>query len=269
MDQQEDQGQSSLSWIDSHAHLDFDRFDDDRPDVIERAIARGVKQVISIGTRLDSIERAVELSRRYPGVIFASAGFHPLYLNDDHEEGWEALEKWIKSPEVVGVGETGLDYYYDHTPHAQQRESFRRHIHLSQRYQKPMIIHIRDAFDDAFQILEEEGGAKGVVHCFTGGPQECTRALELGLSISVSGVATFKNARPLRSAIPMIPEDRLLIETDSPFLAPHPHRGHRNEPSFVVDTAQCIAELRGISLGHLAEMTTANTRSLFKLPLEG
>lgn len=255
-----------LSWIDSHAHLDFDRFDDDRDQVISRALARGVSRMISIGTRLESIRRAIDLAERYPDIIYATAGFHPLYLKDDHAEGWADLEELLMHPRVVGVGETGLDYYYESTEPAQQRASFKKHIHLSQQLNKPLIIHIRDAFDDALSMIEEAGGTKGIVHCFTGGPEECQRALDLGLFISISGIATFKSAQELREAIPLIPKDRLLIETDSPFLAPHPHRGMRNEPSFVVDTAHCVAELRGETLEELAELTIRNTLEIFSLP---
>ena len=255
-----------LPWIDSHAHLDFDRFDDDRIDVIERAQARGVTKVISIGTRIDSTKKAIELAESYPNFIYASAGFHPLYMGDDHEEGWRQLEDLLCDPRVVGVGETGLDYYYDSTPPQQQRDSFRRHLQLSSRFNKPIIIHIRDAFDDAFKIIDEEGlGAGGVVHCFTGGPEECQAALDRGLYISLSGIVTFKSAKGLRAATPLIPDDRLLIETDSPFLAPTPHRGERNEPSFVVDTAVCVAALRGQSLERLSHLTIQNTTNLFSL----
>ena len=187
-------------------------------------------------------------------------------MGDDHEEGWRQLEDLLSDPRVVGVGETGLDYYYDSTPPQQQRDSFRRHLQLSRRFNKPVIIHIRDAFDDAFRIIDEEGlGAGGVVHCFTGGYGECQAALDRGLYISLSGIVTFKSAKGLRAATPLIPDDRLLIETDSPFLAPTPHRGARNEPSFVVDTAMCVAALRGQSLERLSQLTIQNTTNLFSL----
>jgi TatD DNase family protein len=257
---------TTLSWIDSHAHLDFDRFDDDRAEVIARAQERGVKKMISIGTHISSTLRAIKLAERYPQVIYATAGFHPLYMDDDHDHGWSQLEILIQHPSVVGVGETGLDYYYDKTPPAQQRQSFREHLKLSNRFQKPIVIHIRDAFDDAYRIIEEEGvTAGGVVHCFTGGVKECQRALELGLYISISGIATFKSAKALRQAVPLIPKDRLLLETDAPFLAPTPHRGNRNEPSYVVDTASCVAQLRETELAQLAHETYDNTLMLFNL----
>ena len=256
----------TLAWIDSHAHLDFDRFDQDRIEVIERARERGVQKIISIGTHIASTKRAINLAQTYPDYIYASAGFHPLYMNDDHQEGWIALEELIQDQAVVAVGETGLDYYYDKTPPEQQRDSFRRHLQLANQYKKPIIIHIRDAFEDAYRLISEEGvEAGGVVHCFTGGVEECKQALELGLYISISGISTFKSAKSLREAVKLIPSTRLLLETDAPFLAPHPHRGERNEPSFVVDTATCVAELRKVSLAQLAEETYTNTLRLFSI----
>ena len=255
-----------LKWIDSHAHLDFDRFDDDRQEVIRRAQARGVEKIISIGTQIDSSKKAIHLAETYPNLIYASAGFHPLYMEDEHEKGWQQLRELLQHPQVVAVGETGLDYYYDKTDPEQQRRSFRKHLQLAQEFSKPIIIHIRDAFDDAYQIIKEEGlAAGGVVHCFTGGTTECQRALDLGLYISLSGIATFKSAKALRSAVKIIPKDRILLETDAPFLAPTPHRGVRNEPAFVVDTAHCVAELQNISLNELAEVSYFNTLQLFKL----
>ncbi len=265
--QQPNQSSSTqLKWIDSHAHLDFDRFDHDRKEVIQRAQARGVEKIISIGTHIASSQRAIALAEEHPDFIFASAGFHPLYMDDEHEEGWQQLSQLLRHPQVVAVGETGLDYYYDKTEPEQQRQSFRKHLQLAKEFAKPIIIHIRDAFDDAYRIIEEEGvPAGGVVHCFTGGIPECQKALELGLYISISGIATFKSAKALRAAVAIIPKDRLLLETDSPFLAPTPHRGSRNEPSFVVDTAQCVAELQNISLSELAKTSYDNTLRLFKL----
>ena len=255
-----------LKWIDSHAHLDFDRFNDDRSEVIERARSRGVDKIISIGTHINSSKRAIRLAEEYANFIYASAGFHPLYMDDENEQGWLQLRELLVHPKVVAVGETGLDYYYDKTDPEQQRQSFRKHLQLANEFAKPIIIHIRDAFDDAYQIINEEGlSAGGVVHCFTGGIPECQQALDLGLYVSLSGITTFKSAKALRAAVEIIPNDRLLLETDSPFLAPTPHRGKRNEPAFVVDTAHCVAELKNISLNELAKMSYDNTLQLFKL----
>jgi len=266
--------------IDSHAHLDFDRFDDDREAVLVRAREAGVERVISIGTRIESSERALALAERHPEMISASVGFHPLYLKDDHEAGWARLEELASAPRCCAIGETGLDYYYTAKGEggaersaeeraeleARQRGSFARHLELSARARKPVIVHIRDAFDDAYELTARHTlRAGGVVHCFTGGPEECERALALGYHISLSGVVTFKSAKALQSAVPLIPLERVLIETDAPFLAPVPKRGERNEPAFVKYTAMKVAELMGLSFEALCEATTHNTRALFSL----
>ena len=267
--------------IDSHAHLDFDRFDDDRDALLERAREAGVERIITIGTHIASSERALALAARYPHQLSASVGFHPLYQKDDTPEGWARLEALARDERACAVGETGLDYFYTakdeqgapRSPEAreaieaQQRASFARHLSLSAEVNKPIIVHIRDAFDDAFELTRRASlSAGGVVHCFTGGPEECERALELGYYISLSGVVTFKSAKALRRAVPLIPLDRILVETDAPFLAPTPHRGERNEPAFVRHTAAQVAELKGVSFEALCEATTHNARSLFSLP---
>lgn len=254
--------------IDSHAHLDFDKFDEDRDEVLARAQRAGVDHIISIGTHLASIDRAIQLAAQYPTMISASAGFHPLYLEDDHPTGWESLYQYAQRDEVCGIGETGLDYYYhkDVEQQTKQKVSFRKHLQLAQKVNKAIIVHIRDAFDDAFQITQEEGlGAGGVVHCFTGGIDECKRALDLGYYISLSGVVTFKNAKALRTAVPYIPTDRFLLETDAPFLAPVPHRSKRNEPAFVIETAKVVADLMQVSLSDLCQMSVENTKRLFSI----
>lgn len=274
--------------IDTHAHLDFERFDEDREEVLARASAAGVRRVVTIGTRLDSSRRAIALAERYPGLLRASVGFHPLYMGDDTEEGWAALEALARHPLVCALGETGLDYYYDagegesagagagaeggiEALRARQRASFARHLALSAALGKPVVVHIRDSFDDALRLTAEANGGRGltaaggVVHCFTGGPEECARALELGYHISLSGVVTFKSAKALRAAVPCIPLDRLLVETDAPFLAPAPHRGARNEPAFVRHTAEEVARLLGLPLEEVARATTANAERLFGL----
>lgn len=266
--------------IDSHAHLDFDRFDEDREALLTRAQEAGVERVISIGTRVESSERALALAERYPDMISASVGFHPLYLKDDHEEGWARLETLARHPRCCAIGETGLDYYYSAQGdegterdaeeraevEARQRRSFTRHLELSARLQKPIIVHIRDAFEDAYQLTARHGlMAGGVVHCFTGGPEECERALALGYHISLSGVVTFKGAKALQQAVPLIPLDRVLIETDAPFLAPVPRRGERNEPAFVRYTAERVAALMGLPFEALCEAATRNTKALFAL----
>ncbi len=251
--------------IDSHAHLDFDRFDADRDAVLARAAAAGVEQIITIGTTLDSSRRAFELTQEYPQ-IYSAAGIHPHSSSEFNDADWSELEVLWAEDKVRAVGETGLDYFYDHSTPDRQRALFKRHLEVALVVDLPVIVHIRDAFDDAFALAKEVGlGAGGIVHCFTGGPEACERALDLGFHISLSGMVSFKSAKALRRAVPMIPIERLLIETDSPFLAPVPHRGKRNEPAFVLDTARAVADLRGMPLAELAEHTRQNTIEIFGL----
>ena len=249
--------------IDSHAHLHFDRFEEDRDAVIERAHLAGVEGIVTIGTHLESSQQALSLAQEHSS-IYATAGVHPLAVERFEESHWDAFEQMWRDPQIVGVGETGLDYYYTPETRALQLSLFERHLKAAARHDLPIVVHIRDAFDDAFELLESHlGPAGGIVHCFTGGPAECQRALALGMYISLSGIATFKSAKPLRTAVPMIPKDRLLVETDSPYLAPVPHRGKRCEPSFVVDTAREVARLREESFDELCAYTVHNTRTIF------
>lgn len=251
--------------IDSHAHLDFDRFDADRDAVVARADAANVDTIITIGTDLASSQRALALAKAYPN-IYCSVGVHPHQVDAFDDADWPALVALFDDPKVRAVGETGLDYYYDYGDRDRQRLLFRRHLELCGVVNRPVVVHIRDAFDDAYAIVEEVGlPAGGVVHCFTGGPEECARALELGFHISLSGICTFKSAKALRRAVPTIPVSRLLIETDSPFLAPTPHRGKRNEPAFVVHTAQEVARLRDEPVEALCAATRETTIALFGL----
>ena len=254
--------------IDSHAHLDFDRFDADRDAVVARAADANVDTLITIGTDLPSSRRALALTQSYPN-IYCSAGVHPHQVDEFADADWPALVALFDDPKVRAVGETGLDYYYDHGDRARQRSMFARHLELCGEVGRPVVVHIRDAFDDAYRIVEEVGlPAGGVVHCFTGGPEECARAVALGFHISLSGICTFKSAKALRRAVAEVPIERLLIETDSPFLAPTPHRGKRNEPAFVVHTAHEVAKLRGEPIEDICATTRATTIALFGLPLE-
>ena len=256
----------SVTLVDSHAHLDFDRFDHDRDLVFQRAEEQGVREIISIGTTPESSAAALRLAQGHPRV-FSSVGLHPLSA---HEHGKEAEEKLLAltgDKRVVALRETGLDYHYHPEHGAVQRSWFRWHLRQSARLQLPVVVHIREAFEDALAISEEEGlKGGGVVHCFTGGVEEAQAALALGYFISLSGIVTFKSARALRAAVPEIPLDRLLIETDSPYLAPTPHRGKRNEPSFIVETAREVARLKGVSYEELCAATSVNARQLFQLP---
>lgn len=250
--------------IDSHAHLTFDRFDGDRDAVLDRMSAAGVEAAITIGTDVDSSTAAAALADG-DARLFASAGIHPHQADAFDDARWGALEALWSRDRVVAVGETGLDYYYDYSDRKRQQRLFRRHLEAAKQRDMPVVIHIRDAFDDAFRIMGEVG-ARGVVHCFTGGPEECRIALDLGFYISLSGIVTFKSAKALRSAVPGVPDDRLLVETDAPFLAPTPHRGKRNEPAYVVRTAEEVAALRGQDFAHVCAISRANTQRLFGLP---
>lgn len=249
--------------IDSHAHLHFDRFDDDRDLVIQRARAQGISSIVTIGTHRESSISAIELAQTYPD-IYATAGVHPLAVDKFEESDWINFERMWQHEKVVGVGETGLDYYYTPETRELQLELFERHLKAGAQFNLPVVVHIRDAFDDAFELLEKYlGSAGGIVHCFTGGVEACARAVELDMYVSLSGIATFKNAKALRTAIPMIPDDRVLVETDSPYLAPVPHRGKRCEPAFVYDTARAVAVLRGVEFDELCRQTKRNTRRVF------
>ncbi|HEY7724041.1 MAG TPA: TatD family hydrolase [Anaeromyxobacteraceae bacterium] len=256
--------------VDSHAHLDDE---DGRPDLgalVERARAAGVTRVVCIGLwrRPGSFGNALELASRDPATFSATAGVHPHECARVPEADWEALERLARDPRVAAVGETGLDFHYDHSPRPAQEAAFRRSLALARAAGKPVVIHVREADDACARILSEEGvpPAGGVVHCFTGGEAAARRYLDMGLHLSVAGVVTFRNAEPLRQAVRDIPRDRLLVETDSPFLAPAPHRGRRNEPAFVALVAARVADLWGISPEEVAEVTTANARRLFQLP---
>lgn len=253
--------------IDSHAHLDDPRFDPDRDDVLDRARAAGVIAILTIGTDLPSSERAAALAGARDD-LWATAGVHPHEAAKFDDADWPRLQALWAQPRVRGVGEAGLDYFYDFSPRDRQQAVFRRQLEACGEVGLPIVIHVRDAYEDAFRLMAEVGlPAGGVLHCFTGGPAECERALELGLYVSIPGIVTFKNGENIRASVPLIPDDRLLVETDSPYLAPIPHRGRRNEPAFVVETARRVAELRGRTLGELADLTRENTCRLFGLSL--
>ncbi len=252
--------------IDSHAHLDGEKFAADRNDVLERARAAGVVAILTIGVDLASSERAVALALAHEA-LYATVGVHPHDAARFDDADWPRLCALFAHAKVRGVGETGLDYFYDFSPRARQQALFRRQLELAGEVGRPVVIHIRDAYDDAFALIAEVGlPSGGVVHCFTGGPAECERALALGLHVSIPGIVTFKNGDALRAAVPLIPDDRLLVETDAPYLAPLPHRGRRNEPAYVVETARKVAEVRGQTLGDVATATRLNTCRLFGLP---
>jgi TatD DNase family protein len=254
--------------IDSHCHLDFPDYGTELPEVLDRARAAGIVRMICIGSGKDlaSARSSVALAAREPD-IFATVGIHPHDVVHMTEETWTELDGLARAPRVVGIGETGLDYFYDHSPREDQRRAFRRFIALGRAVRLPVICHIRDAHEEAAEILASEQAPEvgGVIHCFTGGPADARRYLDLGFHLSLSGILTFKTAGPIREAAALAPLDRLMVETDAPYLAPIPHRGKRNEPAYVVKTLALLAELRGISFDEAAAATTANARRLFSL----
>lgn len=251
--------------IDSHCHLEYKGLVEDQDAVLERARAAGVGGFLSISTRQREWAQVVATTERHAD-IWASVGIHPHEADDHADLGEAALLAAAEHPRVIAIGETGLDYYYDHSDRAMQQALFRRHIAVSRQTGLPLIIHTRDAEADTAAILTEEmerGAFPALIHCFTASAEFGAKMLDLGLTISISGIVTFKNARDLQAVAAEVPEDRLLVETDAPFLAPVPHRGKVCEPSFVADTARFVADLRGTSADALAEATTANFFKLF------
>ncbi len=258
-----------MQFIDTHAHLDEDAFSEDLDDVIARAIESGVIAMVAVATTAGNSRATIELAARVPNV-FASVGIHPNYAAQAKPGDWELVEELAASPKVVAIGETGLDRYWDHTPFEIQLDYFRRQIELARVRSLPFIVHCREAEPDVVAVLREAsstGTLKGVMHSFCGGEATLDVALEVGLHISFAGMLTFKKNESLRQLAKKVPLDRLLVETDSPYLAPLPHRGKRNEPSFVKHTAESIAEACGMTLNDMAAITTDNARRLFGLPM--
>jgi TatD DNase family protein len=258
-----------MTIIDSHCHLDFPDFAEDLDGVAERARAAGVERMITIGTKVSKAAGVVAIAERYDDVFF-TVGTHPHEAAGEDAEDFDAMRAFARHPKCVGIGEAGLDYHYDNAPHDVARRVFRGHIALARELDLPLVIHARDADDDIAAILTDEMGQgrfSALLHCFTSSRQLAETALDLGLAISFSGVVTFKKSEGLRAIARDVPLDRILVETDAPYLAPTPHRGRRNEPAFVVATAGVIAEARGIRPAALADATRANTHAIFgRLP---
>ncbi len=251
--------------VDSHCHLDFPDFAPDRTDVMRRARQAGVGYMVTICTRMADFPTILELAEA-DARLGCSLGVHPHNAGEDGDVPADTLVAMAAPEAVVGIGETGLDYYYDNAPRHAQQDSFRRHIDAARQRDLPLIVHTRDAEEDTIAILREEladGPVRGLIHCFTGTAWLAEQALDLGFYISASGIVTFKKATELRAVIADVPKDRLLVETDAPYLAPTPHRGKRNEPAFVAHTAAVVAELQGVSPGELAAVTTDNFFRLF------
>ena len=251
--------------IDSHCHLEYRGLVEDQPGVLARAREAGVTGFLNISTRLREWDQVIATAAREDDV-WATVGIHPHEADAHADLGAAALTSAAAHPEVIAIGETGLDYFYDHSDRATQRALFRTHIAVSRDTGLPLIVHTRDAEEDTTAILAEEmgkGAFPALIHCFTASADFAGKMLELGLTISLSGIVTFKNARDLQDIAAQLPEDRLLVETDAPFLAPVPHRGRVCEPAYTADTARFVAQLRGVEPEALAETTTRNFFRLF------
>jgi len=255
--------------VDSHCHLDFPDFAGDFDGVMARAAEAGVGLMLTICTHVTRFDRVLALAERFDNV-YCTVGIHPHEAGTEPAAELERLVELSAHPKVVGFGETGLDYYYDKSPRERQRDSFRTHIAAARRTGLPVVVHTRDADDDTAAILADEmgkGAFTGLIHCFSSGPDLAARAVALGLFVSVSGIVTFKKSDALRETLAGVPLDRLLVETDCPYLAPIPFRGKRNEPAYVAHTAQALAQVKGVGVAALATATTANFRHLFtKVP---
>ena len=248
------------TWVDSHCHLQS--LEGGADPALERARASGVAWVVCVGTDLASTRAAVDLAARHPDVV-ATAGLHPHDASRFGEE-WPTLADLARAPEVVAVGETGFDFYYRHSPADEQERAFHAHIALAQELDRALVIHTRDAWDDTFRVLTDAGvPERTVFHCFTGGPDEARRALDLGAWVSFSGIVSFKNADDVRAAAAVTPLERVLVETDAPYLAPVPHRGRANEPSWVVDVGAALAAATGRDAREVAEATHENAAAVF------
>jgi TatD DNase family protein len=258
----------ALKLIDTHAHLDDEQFQHDLPAVIERALASGVERIVSVATTARSSAQCADLAQRYAALV-VSVGIQPNHVAEAAPDDWSTVTALATTDRVVAIGETGLDRHWDTTPFAQQEDYFARHLQLARRHHLPVIIHCRKAEADIVRMLREDydrsGPVRGVMHSFTGDAVTAESCVAMGLYISFAGMVTYKNAQDLRAVAARIPADRLLVETDSPYLAPVPVRGKRNEPAFLIHTAACLASLRGVEPPVLAEQMTRNAERLFGL----
>jgi len=252
---------------DSHAHIYFDSFDSDREAVLVRAREAGVTRMLLVGTNVQTSQQCFELAHDAPGV-FPTAGIHPHDASEADDAARAQIEALCRRPDCVAVGETGLDYFKQFSPRDAQLENFRWHLRLALELDKPVIVHCREAHDDVVAVLREHSGVRGVMHCYTYGAEELAPYLELGFYISFSGVVTFPKNEANRAAARATPIDRLLVETDCPFLAPQGKRGSRNEPAFCREVLTRVAEVRGASVDELARATSDNATRLFRLPID-
>ncbi|WP_077620143.1 TatD family hydrolase [Bacillus sinesaloumensis] len=250
--------------IDTHAHLNAIQYQDDLEEVIGRAQSEGVTTIVVVGFDRETITRAIELAERYE-FIYATVGWHPVDAIDMTDEDLKWIEELCAHPKVVALGEMGLDYYWDKSPKDIQKKVFRKQIALAKKVKLPIIIHNREATADIVEILQEENASEvgGIMHCFTGSVEVARQCMDMNFYISFGGPVTFKNAKKPKEVAAEIPLDRLLIETDCPYLTPHPFRGKRNEPSYVKYVAEQIAELKGVSFEEIAQKTSDNARRFF------
>lgn len=250
--------------VDTHVHLNSKKYKDNLSEVIKRALDNSVETMIVVGYDKETNKLAIELAEKYP-FIFATVGFHPTDARHIKPSDYEILVKQLKHKRVVGIGECGLDFYWDKDFINEQIEVFRKQIELSLQYNKPLIIHMRDASEATYNVLSDYKNLKGIMHCYSGSPEMATNFLELGMHISLGGPVTFKNGHKPKKVAEMVPLDKLLIETDAPYLSPHPFRGKTNEPSRVKLVAEAIARVRNVPYSVIAEATTKNAYRLFKI----
>lgn len=251
--------------VDSHCHLDFPDFQEDMPDVLARARGAGVQTMLSICTHVSKFDQVHTIAKADPD-IYCTVGIHPHNAEDEPKVSVDALLEKAQSPKVIGFGETGLDFFYDHSPRDIQKEQFRTHIRAARLADLPVIIHTREAEAETLEILQDEhakGAFRGLIHCFSASNSFAEEVLKLGLYISISGIVTFNKAEELRQTVKNVPLGRLLVETDAPYLAPVPKRGKRNEPAFTAHTAAKVAEIKGLSPDEVARQTTDNFFALF------
>lgn len=251
-------------FIDTHVHLNADQYEEDLQEVIDRALEANVERMVVIGFDRKTIERTMQLIEQYD-FVYGVIGWHPVDAIDCTQQDLEWIEQLASHPKIVGIGETGLDYYWDKSPKDIQQELFRKQIQLAQKINLPIVIHNRDATGDVVQILREENAASvgGVMHCFSGSVETARECIAMNFMISLGGPVTFKNARLPKEVATEIALEHLMIETDAPYLAPHPHRGKRNEPAFVPLVAEEIARLKGLTIEEIAQATTANAKNFF------
>lgn len=251
-------------FIDTHVHLNADQYEEDLQEVIDRALEAKVERMVVIGFDRKTIERTMQLIEQYD-FVYGVIGWHPVDAIDCTQQDLEWIEQLASHPKIVGIGETGLDYYWDKSPKDVQQELFRKQIQLAQKINLPIVIHNRHATGDVVQILREENAASvgGVMHCFSGSVETARECIAMNFMISLGGPVTFKNARLPKEVATEIALEHLMIETDAPYLAPHPHRGKRNEPAFVPLVAEEIARLKGLTIEEIAQATTANAKNFF------